>query len=347
MRDCLQSQGCETWSTHNATQGNYWLNWTDGKLEETSCLLGGESRFLSWGLTFTNREVSVGFYLYRPGEERGNPSPLDWLLHFMEDTPIDQLEPDKYRIVDRGYGWHRIYYQALLPEDEFAGMSVSEGRTKCCGSFGTSCVRTRRTTGALTTTFGASPSTPAFRHPCGSRRHSDDVNRTLDRPRRQAPAATRFHACPFPDPRQPPRRSGRAQPLCGTRVEEARLRGLAPGRVRRPLLVPVAVRLQSPSLFQPGCSRPRGACTAAMAGRGSSTAPAGTGSARRVTVGEPTVRAAPSSHKDADGAFTHPQQTPRGEAAHPRGALCTSMPTGSITCQCRPRLSPDCRLRML
>ena len=46
----------------------------------------------------------------------------------MEDTPIDQLEPDKYRIVDRGYGWYRVYYQALLPEDEFAGMSVSESR---------------------------------------------------------------------------------------------------------------------------------------------------------------------------------------------------------------------------
>ena len=127
VRDYLKNRGCETWSTHNAT-GSYWLNWTDGELRDTSLLLGGESHFLSWGLTFTNREVSVGFYLYRPGEECGNHSTLDWLLHFMEDTPIDLLEPDRYRIVDRGYGWHRIYYQALLPEDEFAGMSVSEGR---------------------------------------------------------------------------------------------------------------------------------------------------------------------------------------------------------------------------
>ena len=91
---------------------------------------------------------------------------------------------------------------------------------------------------------------------------------------------------------------------------KARLRDLAPGRVRRPPLVPVAARLQSPSLLQLGCSRPRGACTAAMAGRGSSAAPAGTGSARRVTVGEPTVRVAPSSHKDADGTFTYPHQIP-------------------------------------
>ena len=37
-----------------------------------------------------------------------------------------------------------------------------------------------------------------------------------------------------------------AQPL-----GKARLRGLAPGRVRRPPLVPASARLQSPSLFQP------------------------------------------------------------------------------------------------
>ena len=127
VRDHLESRGCETWSSHNA-QGIYWLNWTDGELRDTSRLLGGESHFLSWGLTFTHREVSVGFYLYRPGEERGNPFPLDWLMRFMEDTPIDRLEPDRYQIVDRDYGWHRVYHRALLPEDEFAGMSVSEGR---------------------------------------------------------------------------------------------------------------------------------------------------------------------------------------------------------------------------
>ena len=127
VRDYLKNRDCETWSTQNAT-GSYWLNWTDGELQDTSRLLGGEDNFLSWGLTFTHREVSVGFYLYRPGGERENPSPLDWLMHFMEDTPIDRLEPDRYQIVDRDFGWHRIYYRALLPKDEFAGMSVSEGR---------------------------------------------------------------------------------------------------------------------------------------------------------------------------------------------------------------------------
>lgn len=79
-------------------------------------------------MTFTNRGVGVGFYFYRPGKERENPSPLDRLKHFMEETPIDRLEPEKYQISNNGYGWHGVYYQPMLPEDEFAAMSVSEGR---------------------------------------------------------------------------------------------------------------------------------------------------------------------------------------------------------------------------
>ena len=53
---------------------------------------------------------------------------LDRLKHFMEETPIDRLEPEKYQISNNGYGWHGVYYQPMLPEDEFAAMSVSEGR---------------------------------------------------------------------------------------------------------------------------------------------------------------------------------------------------------------------------
>ena len=126
MANYLKSRGCETWSTHNATQGQYWLNWTDRELDETSRLLGGESKFLNWGMTFTHRNVAVGFYLYRPGKEREHPSPLDRLKHFMEETPIDRLEPEKYQISNNGYGWHGVYYQPLLSADEFADISEAE-----------------------------------------------------------------------------------------------------------------------------------------------------------------------------------------------------------------------------
>ncbi|MYD89274.1 MAG: hypothetical protein F4Y08_02890 [Caldilineaceae bacterium SB0662_bin_9] len=46
----------------------------------------------------------------------------------MERTPIDRLDPDKYRIENRGYGWHRVYEQQILSKDEFADMSGAEGQ---------------------------------------------------------------------------------------------------------------------------------------------------------------------------------------------------------------------------
>ena len=74
---------------------------------------------------------------------------------------------------------------------------------------------------------------------------------------------------------EPPARVDRHWLAHGTRVEEAHLRSLAPGR---------------------GPNHPW------------SRPWPGTGSARRAAVGGPARRIAPSSHKDADGSFTYPCQ---------------------------------------
>ena len=127
VADHLKNRDCTTRLTHNAPNW-YSVDWTDRELEEPSRILGGESNFLKWSMTFTHRNVGMGFYLYRPGKEQEKPSPLDRLKHFMKDTPIDRQEPDRYQFVNRGFGWYRVYYQLLLSKDEFADMSVSEGQ---------------------------------------------------------------------------------------------------------------------------------------------------------------------------------------------------------------------------
>ena len=127
MADYLNSRGYKTQLVAFPPKW-YSVNWTDSELEKTSRSLGGKSNFLRWSMTFTHRNVGVGFYLYWPGKERENPSPLDRLKHFMEATPINRLEPDRYQIEDHGYGWHEVYYQPMLPEDEFANISVSKGQ---------------------------------------------------------------------------------------------------------------------------------------------------------------------------------------------------------------------------
>ena len=127
--DHLKNRGCTTQltQTHKAPKW-YSVNWTDKELEELSRILGGKSNFLRWSMTFTHRNVVVGFYFYQPGYKRGDHSPLDRLIRFIEDIPIDRLEPDKYRNKDIGEGWHRVYYQPILSKDEFANMLVSEGQ---------------------------------------------------------------------------------------------------------------------------------------------------------------------------------------------------------------------------
>ena len=131
VADHLKNQDCTTQltQTHNVPKW-YSVNWTDKELEKPSRILGGKSDFLRWSMTFTNRDVGVGFYLYQPEEKRENSSSLDRLIHFIEDTLIDRLEPNRYQIADHGYGWHEVYYQTLLSEDEFANMSVSESQDK-------------------------------------------------------------------------------------------------------------------------------------------------------------------------------------------------------------------------
>ena len=129
MADYLKSRGCKTWLTQTHKDPKWYsVNWTDKELEKTSWILGGKSNFLCWSMTFTHRNVVVGFYFHQSGYKRGDPSPLDRLMRFMEDTPIDRLETDKYRIKDMGKGWHQVYHQPILSKDEFFDMSVFESR---------------------------------------------------------------------------------------------------------------------------------------------------------------------------------------------------------------------------
>ncbi len=129
VADYLKNRGCTPQAAGKPPKW-YSLSWTDKELEKPSQILGGKYNFLRWSMTFTHRNVGMGFYLYRLEKERIKPSPLDKLIHFMEDTPIDRLEPGKYQIADQGFGWHKVYYQRILSEDAFTDMSVLESQAK-------------------------------------------------------------------------------------------------------------------------------------------------------------------------------------------------------------------------
>ena len=127
MADYLTVQGYTTEFVAFAPKW-YSVNWTNCEREENSRILGSASKFLRWSMTFTHRDVGVGFYFYQPRKGPENLSSLDRLKCFMKGTPINRLEPDKYRFKDNGLGWYQVFYQPMLPEFEFAIMSVSEAQ---------------------------------------------------------------------------------------------------------------------------------------------------------------------------------------------------------------------------
>ena len=122
----LRDLGFTVKLTHNS-KPTYWANWTDANLAKAARSLGGKDDSLQWGMTFTYHEVRVGFYLYQesPGEQEGH-SPMGWLKSFIQATPINRQEPNKYPMSDNGYGWFQICDEVLLSNDGLADLSGLE-----------------------------------------------------------------------------------------------------------------------------------------------------------------------------------------------------------------------------
>ena len=124
VADCLKRRGCKLHFTHNATQGVYWLNWSDENLADVARKLGCGDFSLSWGMAFAHHEVRARFYLYQTKPEEQDP--LDRLKRFMRATPINRHKPDEYPMVESGYGWYRVYDHGILSRDELSDMSRPE-----------------------------------------------------------------------------------------------------------------------------------------------------------------------------------------------------------------------------
>ena len=95
----------------------------------------------------------------------------------------------------------------------------------------------------------------------------------------------------------------------GTRVEEAQLRGLAPGRVRRPPLTPAAAENRPPGVFQLGRYQVQRLLHRGHAWARVQRGPCrGRGRPRDCNGWLRRPDSPPFSHKDADWGFTYPCQ---------------------------------------
>lgn len=112
--------------THNR-EPTYWAHWTEMNLAKAARSLGGKDDSLQWVMAFTYQEVRMGFYLYQESpEEQVGHSPMGRLKSFIQATPINRLEPNKYPMRDNGNGWFQIFDEVLLSNDELADLSGSD-----------------------------------------------------------------------------------------------------------------------------------------------------------------------------------------------------------------------------
>ena len=124
VADYLRGREVTPSHSNNPSRTIYWLGWTDATLAGAAEKMGGHRGALSWYMAFTHQKVEMDFAFYsESGEER---SFLDRLKGFMEKTPINRQRPDEYAIKDAGYGWERVYREAILSNEELVEMSAPE-----------------------------------------------------------------------------------------------------------------------------------------------------------------------------------------------------------------------------
>ena len=80
---------------------------------------------LRWGMDFSHKKISIGFYLYQWSRKR-QPA-VDRIKAHLQSTPINSQEPTWYRMKEEGKYFY-VYRQKFLSADDLAGMSTSEAK---------------------------------------------------------------------------------------------------------------------------------------------------------------------------------------------------------------------------
>lgn len=149
------------------------LYWEDSA--EVEKALGLRS-CLRWGVSFTRRSITVGFYLYqwprkRRGKEHGKmQAVLEQLKRFISRTPVDRQQSDYYPSKEFG-DYFFVCDRKLVDNEELSSMSRPRPGLSCFSGSTSFWTRKTRITGEYRTTSSAWPSDPT---PRSTRRNPDD-----------------------------------------------------------------------------------------------------------------------------------------------------------------------------
>ena len=117
VRQMLKNRGMATTITSARGGGEWYLNWD---LEEAETLGIGGGCF-RWVIAFLYREVRA--WLWIPPHCRGEP--VNRILAFLRETPVDRRHRDRYPMAGAGYGYFGIYSHRLVGDDILSGRSTA------------------------------------------------------------------------------------------------------------------------------------------------------------------------------------------------------------------------------
>ena len=130
-RGALQRRGFKTaLSSDRKAKSWFWLYWEDSVEVERSL---GLRSCLRWGMSFTRRRVTVGFFLYQwprkysDDESRRMQTVLEQLKEFISKTPVDRQSADQYPNKESG-DYFYVYQRALVGAEELSRMSPAKAK---------------------------------------------------------------------------------------------------------------------------------------------------------------------------------------------------------------------------
>lgn len=105
-----------------------WLCWTGRELDAAVTGMGGQPKWVGWGMVFNGEGVTMDFCIRKPGQDAERKPFVRQLMDFIEKTPINRKNPLDAYFSATFHDWYSVYRKTLLTRDELIDRSPAEAQ---------------------------------------------------------------------------------------------------------------------------------------------------------------------------------------------------------------------------
>lgn len=108
-----------------------WLCWTGRELDAAVTGMGGQPKWVGWGMMFNREGVTMDFCIVRPSRDTESEPFVRRLMKFIKTTPINRQNPLAEYFSAEDFSetfndWYSVYRKRLLTRDELIERSPAE-----------------------------------------------------------------------------------------------------------------------------------------------------------------------------------------------------------------------------